>query len=60
MENNLFNYLLIPEIFFTILLLLLILIGLFKKNDSGKDVKFTITAIEKITADTPKCPRKSL
>ena len=27
---------------------------------SGKDVKFTITAIEKITADTPKCPRKSL
>ena len=36
MENNLFNYLLIPEIFFTILILLLILIGLFKKNDSFK------------------------
>ena len=36
MENNLFNYLLVPEIFFTILILLLILIGLFKKNDSFK------------------------
>ena len=36
MENNLFNYLLIPEIFFTILILVLILIGLFKKNDSFK------------------------
>ena len=36
MENNLFNYLLIPEIFFTILILVLILLGLFKKNDSFK------------------------
>jgi len=34
MENNLFNYLLIPEIFFTILILVLILIGLYKKNNS--------------------------
>ena len=38
MENNLFNYLLIPEIFFTILILLLILIGLFKKSDSFKSI----------------------
>ena len=36
MENNLIKYLLIPEIFFTILILVLILIGLFKKNDSFK------------------------
>ena len=27
---------------------------------SGKDTKFTITAIEKITKATPKCSRKSL
>ena len=27
---------------------------------SGKDVRFTIVAIEKITGDTPKRPRKSL
>mgnify|MGYP001489953353 CR=1 FL=1 len=27
---------------------------------SGKDTKFTITGIEKITKATPKCPRKSL
>ena len=27
---------------------------------NGEDTKFTITAIEKITADTPKCPRKPL
>ncbi len=26
----------------------------------GEDTKFTITAIEKITADTPKSPRKSM
>ena len=26
----------------------------------GEDIKFTITAIEKITADTPKCEVKSL
>ena len=27
---------------------------------NGKDIKFTIIAIEKITATTPKCPRRSL
>ena len=32
----------------------------FMREISGKDIKFTIVAIEKITADTPKRPRKSL
>jgi hypothetical protein len=40
MENNFFNYLLIPEIFFTILILVLILIGLYKKHDSFKLINF--------------------
>ena len=32
----------------------------FKLEINGKDIKFKIIAIEKITADTPKCTRKSL
>jgi len=32
----------------------------FTLDIGGEDVKFTITAIEKITAKTPKCSRKSL
>jgi len=32
----------------------------FTLDIGGKDIKFTITAIEKITANTPKCTRKSL
>jgi len=27
---------------------------------NGKEIKFTITAIEKITADTPKCTKRPL
>tara|TARA_B100001741_G_C16448697_1_gene549321 strand:+ start:135 stop:644 length:510 start_codon:yes stop_codon:yes gene_type:complete len=32
----------------------------FTLDIGGEDIKFTITAIEKITADTPKCEAKSL
>ena len=32
----------------------------FKIEASGKNINFKIIAIEKITASTPKCPRKSL
>ena len=32
----------------------------FKLEINGKDIKFKIVAIEKITATTQKCPRKSL
>jgi len=32
----------------------------FKLEIGGKDIKFKIVAIEKITATTPKCPRRSL
>ena len=32
----------------------------FKLEINGKDIKFKIIAIEKITATTPKCSRKSL
>jgi len=32
----------------------------FKLEIGGEDIKFKIVAIEKITATTPKCPRRSL
>ena len=32
----------------------------FMLDIGGKDTKFTINAIEKITSETPKCQKKSL
>ena len=32
----------------------------FMLDINGENIKFTITAIEKITADTPKCERRSI